>query len=70
MSTGGGRADFPDMPAPGWIDRIRFCRRRDEGQTAAEYAVVLGVITPIIALAFITLGDAITPTLELVTSYL
>lgn len=70
MSAASKRADFPHMRPSGRTDRIRFSWRREEGQTAAEYAVVLGVITPIIALAFITLGDTIAPILDRVTSYL
>lgn len=70
MSPGPKRADFPLMRPSGRTDRIRFSWRRDEGQTAAEYAIVLGVITPIIALAFITLGDSIAPILTRVTSFL
>jgi Flp pilus assembly pilin Flp len=69
MSRRPKRADFPHMRPSGRTDRICFWRR-DEGQTAAEYAVVLGVITPIIALAFITLGDTIAPILDRVTSFL
>lgn len=64
MSATPKRADFPHMRPSG------FTWRSDEGQTAAEYAVVLGVITPIIALAFITLGDTIAPILDKVTSFL
>jgi Flp pilus assembly pilin Flp len=57
------------MPSEGRTRRIRL-RRREEGQTAAEYAVVLGVITPIIALAFVALGDSVAPILDRVTSFL
>jgi Flp pilus assembly pilin Flp len=37
---------------PGWYDRIRSRCRADEAQTMAEYAVVLGVITPAIVLVY------------------
>jgi Flp pilus assembly pilin Flp len=69
MSGAPKRADLPHM-RPSRTDPIRFSWRREEAQTAAEYAVVLGVITPIIALAFITLGDSIAPIIERITSYL
>ncbi|MBA3733957.1 MAG: hypothetical protein H0W90_01980 [Actinobacteria bacterium] len=42
-----------------WIDRIRFRSRRDEGQTMAEYAVVLGVIVPGIIIALATISDRV-----------
>jgi hypothetical protein len=35
-----------------------------------EYAVVLAVITPIAVLAFITLGNAIVPSLTTIAGYL
>ena len=63
-----GRADHPDMPLFGRITRLWVWR--SEGQTAAEYAVVLGVITPIIALAYIALGDSVAPIINRVVSYL
>ena len=36
----------------------------EEGQTMAEYAVVLAVITPIVVLAFATFGNAIIPVID------
>jgi Flp pilus assembly pilin Flp len=36
----------------------------------AEYAVILGVITPAVVIAFATLGDAIIPMIERVIDYL
>lgn len=42
-----------------WIDRIRFRSSRDEGQTMAEYAVVLGVIVPGIIIALATISDRV-----------
>ena len=44
--------------------------RRDEGQTMAEYAVVLAVITPIVVLAFATFGNAVIPVIDAVRSFL
>jgi Flp pilus assembly pilin Flp len=45
------------MPFRGWIDRIRSRCRRSEAQTMAEYAVILGVITPAIVLAYALFAD-------------
>jgi len=36
----------------------------------AEYAIVLGVITPFLVLAFATMGDAIVARLETVIGFL
>jgi Flp pilus assembly pilin Flp len=43
---------------------------REEGQTMAEYALVLAIITPVAVLAFITLGNAIIPALSTIAGYL
>ena len=45
-------------------------RDRQEGQTMAEYAVVLGVITVAIIVTFIALGGAIEDTIKAVISKL
>jgi Flp pilus assembly pilin Flp len=45
-------------------------RRGDEGQTMAEYAVVIGVITPVLVLLFATMGGAIVARLETVAGFL
>ena len=63
-------ADFPGMSLSGWIDRIRSRSGREEAQTLAEYAVILGVITPVVVLAFIMLGQAIPPVLDRVRGFL
>lgn len=55
-----GVADVPDMALHSWTDRIRFRFAREEAQTMAEYAVVLGVITPMIVVAFALLADEVT----------
>jgi Flp pilus assembly pilin Flp len=47
------------MAFPGWIDRIRSRCGREEAQTMAEYAVILGVITPAIVLAYALFADDI-----------
>jgi Flp pilus assembly pilin Flp len=52
-----------------WIDRIRFRSRRDEGQTMAEYAVVLGVIVPAIILAYALLSDRIGASITRVVAF-
>ena len=54
-----GGADVPDMALHRWIDRIRSRPAREEAQTMAEYAVVLGVITPVIVVAFALLANQI-----------
>jgi Flp pilus assembly pilin Flp len=57
--TGLGVADVPDMALHRWIDRIRSRFAHEEAQTMAEYAVILGVITPVIVVAFAMLADEI-----------
>jgi Flp pilus assembly pilin Flp len=47
------------MALHGWIDRLRSRLNRSEGQTMAEYAVVLGVIVPAIVLAYSLFSDDI-----------
>jgi Flp pilus assembly pilin Flp len=47
------------MAFHGWIDRIRVRWEREKGQTMAEYAVVLGVITPALILAYGLFADDI-----------
>ena len=42
-----------------WIDRTWGHSSREEGQTMAEYAVVLGVIVPAIILAYALFADGI-----------
>jgi Flp pilus assembly pilin Flp len=57
------------MALHGWIDRIRARFAQEEAQTMAEYAVVLGVITPVIAVAFSLLADEITSIIDTVSGY-
>jgi len=64
-----GFADVPGMPPSGWPHRTSS-RRREDGQTMAEYVVVLAVITPILVIAFATLGDAVIPTINAVRDFL
>jgi Flp pilus assembly pilin Flp len=61
MLRGLARADLSHMSLS-W--------RREEGQTMAEYAIVLAVITPAIILAFGVLSGAIVPAIENVIGYL
>jgi Flp pilus assembly pilin Flp len=42
-----------------YLDLIRAARKREEGQTMAEYAVVLGVITLAIVGVFTALAGGI-----------
>jgi Flp pilus assembly pilin Flp len=44
--------------------------RREEGQTMAEYAVVLGVITPVLVLLFATLTDPIVDRISALIGFL
>ena len=52
------------------IDHIRSRICRDEGQTMAEYAVILGVITPAIIIAFAVLSGAIGPLISKIADFL
>jgi Flp pilus assembly pilin Flp len=45
-------------------------KRRDDGQTMTEYAVVLGVITPVLVLVFAVLGGAIVARIQTVAGFL
>lgn len=62
MLGGCCNADLPGMSLSCW--------RREAGQTMAEYAIVLAVITPAIILAFGVLSGAIVPSIENVIGYL
>ena len=44
-------------------------RRREAGQTMAEYAVILGVITPAIVVALALLSDAVAARVETVIGF-
>ncbi len=48
------------MAPSSWIDRFRCRRNREEAQTMAEYAVVLGLIVPAIIIAYAALSGQIT----------
>jgi Flp pilus assembly pilin Flp len=50
-----------------WIDQIR---RREEGQTMAEYGVVLAVITIGVVGALVFLSDAIAGAIDRVIGFL
>lgn len=64
MSRAVERADSLHMRPSG------FTWRRDEGQTMAEYALVLGIITPVVVLALMALGDSVAPILNQVAGLL
>jgi Flp pilus assembly pilin Flp len=53
-----------------WIDRTWVHSSREEGQTMAEYAVVLGVIVPAIILAYALFSDTIAASITRVVGYL
>jgi len=53
-----------------WIDRTWGHSSRAEGQTMAEYAVVLGVIVPAIILAYALFSDTIAASITRVVAYL
>ena len=48
-----------DMTISDCIDLIKWARKRQEGQTMAEYAVVLGVITLAVVGVFTALSGGI-----------
>lgn len=47
------------MAVQRWLRRTRSFFSRDMGQTMAEYAVVLAVITPLIIIAYGAFSDKI-----------
>jgi Flp pilus assembly pilin Flp len=47
-----------------WLDRLRASCKRDEGQTMAEYGVVLAVITVASVSVFTALGGGVEGTLN------
>ena len=47
-----------------WLDRFRASCKRDEGQTMAEYGVVLAVITVASVSVFTALGGGVEGTLN------
>ena len=49
------------------FDLIKWARRRQEGQTMAEYAVVLGVITLAVVGVFTALSGGISSAITTVT---
>ena len=68
-----GRAACGHHP-PGLLEvsalGYRQLTQRDDGQTMTEYAVVLGVITPVLVLVFATMGSAIVARLQTVVGFL
>ena len=51
-----------------WLDYVRQNWRREEGQTMAEYGVVLAVITVLTIVALTALSGGITQAINNVTS--
>ena len=51
-----------------WLDYVRQYWRKEEGQTMAEYGVVLAVITVLSIAAFTALSGGITQAINNVTS--
>jgi Flp pilus assembly pilin Flp len=70
MSPRARRADVRGMGSAARLDRLRSCLLCRDGQTMAEYVVVLAVITPAIVLAFATFSSAIAPLIDSVRSFL
>jgi Flp pilus assembly pilin Flp len=60
----------PARSAGGSALSFRQLRRGEEGQTMAEYAVVIGVITPVLVLLFAAMSDAIVERLQTVVGFL
>ena len=58
------------MFVTGWLDYFRQNWRKQEGQTMAEYGVVLGVITVLAIGAFTLLSGGIQGAINSVTSIL
>ena len=58
------------MALNGWIRRILHLCDESEGQTMAEYAVILGVITPAILIGIALLAGNVTSALQAVGSLL
>jgi Flp pilus assembly pilin Flp len=56
-----------------FTDMVTYLRARfgvEEGQTMAEYGVVLAVITALVVVAILALSGAIAKALDTVTGYL
>jgi Flp pilus assembly pilin Flp len=51
-----------------WTDRMRSRFGKEGAQTMSEYAVILGVITPVIVVAYAFFSDTIKAALDRVTA--
>ena len=69
-STKGGKEVITNMVISEWLDYVRRNWRKQEGQTMAEYGVVLGVITVLAIGAFTLLSTGIQGAINAVTSIL
>jgi Flp pilus assembly pilin Flp len=58
------------MPISQWLEYVRENWRKEDGQTMAEYGVVLAVITIGAIVAFTALSGGITKAINNVTSLL
>jgi Flp pilus assembly pilin Flp len=58
------------MTFSNWLELVRAHWRKDEGQTMAEYGVVLAVITVGAVLAFTALSGGISGAIDRVISFL
>lgn len=58
------------MLASLWLDYVRQNWRKEEGQTMAEYGVVLAVITAGVIVAFTALSGGVTNALNKITAIL
>ena len=58
------------MTIRNWIDLLRAAAQRQEGQTMAEYGVVLAVITVFVVIALTALALGISGKLNAVTDVL
>jgi Flp pilus assembly pilin Flp len=58
------------MTLRNWIDLLRAAAQRQDGQTMAEYGVVLAVITVFVVLALTALALGISGKLNAVTAIL
>ena len=58
------------MTVRDWFDLIKIYAKKDQGQTMAEYGVVLAVITALVVVAILALSGAIAAALDRVRGYL
>jgi Flp pilus assembly pilin Flp len=59
---------FLGMAFVSWTDRMLSRFGKEGAQTMAEYAVILGVITPVIVVAYALFSDTIVAALNRITA--